>query len=53
MRAMSLLRILTWAVMLGATAFSGPNVPAQALAALREGLSLLARRLGMGRAYKS
>lgn len=33
---MNLFRILAWALVLSAAAMSGPNVPAQMLAALRE-----------------
>ncbi len=44
-RAMNLFRILSWALLLGATALAGPNLPAQALDSIRELVSGLRRRL--------
>jgi hypothetical protein len=41
---MTLLRLLTWAVVLGATAFAGPNLPSQGLQAARVVADALARR---------
>jgi hypothetical protein len=46
---MNLVRTITWALMLGAAALAGPNLPAQGLASLRELLALLQRQLGFGR----
>jgi hypothetical protein len=40
---MNLVRTLTWALMIGAAALAGPNLPAQGLASLREFLVLIRR----------
>jgi len=45
---MNLIRTLTWALMIGAAALAGPNLPAQGLASLREFLAMLRRQLGVG-----
>ncbi len=46
---MNLLRILAWALVMSAAVMAGPNVPAQALAALREIIGT-ATRLVRGKA---
>jgi hypothetical protein len=46
---MNLVRTITWALMIGAAALSGPNLPAQGLASLREFLVMIRRQLGFGR----
>jgi len=46
---MNLVRTITWALMLGAAALAGPNLPAQGLASLREFLATIRRQLGFGR----
>jgi hypothetical protein len=46
---MNLVRTLTWALMIGAGALAGPNLPAQGLASLREFLAMVRRQLCFGR----
>ena len=43
-RAMALLRSITWVLVLIAASFAGPNVPAQLMAAVRDAVHTLARR---------
>jgi hypothetical protein len=42
---MNLVRSITWALMIGAAALAGPNLPAQGLASLREFLATIRRQL--------
>jgi hypothetical protein len=42
---MALLRSFTWALLLIAASFAGPNVPVQFMAAVREAVATLGRRL--------
>jgi hypothetical protein len=46
---MNLVRTITWALMIGAAALAGPNLPAQGFASLREFLVMFRWRLGFGR----
>ncbi len=46
---MNLVRTIMWALMIGAAALAGPNLPAQGLASLREFFALLRRQLGFVR----
>ena len=46
---MNLVRTISWALMLGAAALAGPNLPAQGLASLREFVAMLRRQLWLGR----
>ena len=47
--AMNVLRFLLWVTAMGAVALSGPNLPAQLLALLRDMVQLLSRSLGFNR----
>ncbi len=46
---MNLVHTIAWALMIGAAALAGPNLPAQGLASLREFLALPRRQLGFRR----
>ena len=45
---MNILRTVCWVVVLSAAALAGPNLPAQFLAAFREFVGLVARRVWPG-----